>query len=204
VEEGRIVIITGANSGIGKAASYMFAKEGHTVIMACRNLEKSQIVQQEIKEASNNSKVDLMKLDVSSFASIREFCSAFMKRYERLDILIHNAAYFNHGSNYLLSPDHLELTFATNIFGPYLLTELLLKHLSQPKMQKYCMLQVTLLSIFLTIKKSTLTVWQGKWKIQKDLASMICTVSQKWHLSYLPLKWPKNIRNTVLRLTHCK
>lgn len=129
--EGKIVIITGANSGIGKAAAHLFAKGGHTVIMACRNLEKSQPVQQHIMEDSKNDKVELMELDMGSFASIRQFCTKVKESYERLDILIHNAAYFNHGSKYRLSPDNIELTFATNTFGPFLMTELLLEHLKK-------------------------------------------------------------------------
>jgi NAD(P)-dependent dehydrogenase (short-subunit alcohol dehydrogenase family) len=133
VEEGRIVIITGANSGIGKAAAHLFAKAGDTVVMACRNLENSKPIQQEIKKASNNKNIDLMKLDMGSFDSIHQFCSSFKGKYERLDILIHNAAYFNHGAKYRLSPDNIELTFATNTFGPYLMTELLLHHLKKSK-----------------------------------------------------------------------
>ncbi|MDQ0157591.1 SDR family NAD(P)-dependent oxidoreductase [Robertmurraya andreesenii] len=129
--KGKIVIITGANSGIGKAAAFLFAKGGHTVIMACRNLEKSRPVQQQILEESKNDKVELMELDMGSFASIWKFCSEFKERFERLDILIHNAAYFNHGSKYRLSPDNIELTFATNTFGPFFMTELLLEHLKK-------------------------------------------------------------------------
>lgn len=129
--EGRIVLITGANSGIGKAAAHMFAKEGHTVIMACRNIEKSQRVQQEIMESSNNNRVDLMQLDMGSFESIRQFCRKLKEKFNRLDVLIHNAAYYNHGSKYMLSPDNIELTFATNTFGPYLMTELLLEELKK-------------------------------------------------------------------------
>ncbi|MCT2536515.1 SDR family NAD(P)-dependent oxidoreductase [Aquibacillus koreensis] len=127
----RIVVITGANSGIGKTAAHMFAKEGHSVVMACRDLEKSKHVQQEIKEESNNTRIDLLRLDMSSFASIRQFCTVFKEKYERLDVLVHNAAYFNHGSTYRLSPDNIELTFATNTFGPYLMTTLLLEHLKK-------------------------------------------------------------------------
>ncbi|SES11033.1 SDR family oxidoreductase [Salipaludibacillus aurantiacus] len=127
----RTVVITGANSGIGKAAAYRFASEGYTVVMACRNLEKSQNVQKEMVEATGNDRIDLMTLDVASFASISDFCREFKNRYEKLDILIHNAAYFNHGSKHRLSADGLELTFATNVFGPYLMTSLLLGCLSK-------------------------------------------------------------------------
>ncbi|TVQ05431.1 MAG: SDR family NAD(P)-dependent oxidoreductase, partial [Balneolaceae bacterium] len=62
----RVVIITGANSGIGKAAAHRFAKEGHTVIMACRSTVRSQPVLDEVTAGSNNSRVELMQLDMSS------------------------------------------------------------------------------------------------------------------------------------------
>lgn len=127
----RTVIITGANSGIGKAASEIFSEEGHIVIMACRDLEKSRPVQQNIIEKTGNVQVYLEELDVSSFESIRKFCSEYRNKYHSLDILIHNAAYFNHGADYRLSPDGIELTFATNVFGPYLMTMLLKDLLAQ-------------------------------------------------------------------------
>lgn len=73
-----------------------------------------------------------MELDVSSFISIRKFCSEFKLKYQKLDVLIHNAGYFNHGiKSYQFSADNIELTFATNVFGPYLLTELLKNHLTR-------------------------------------------------------------------------
>lgn len=128
----KIVVITGANSGIGKAASLKFATEGYRVIMACRNMVISKAVQKEIIEASNNSNVDLMELDVSSFESIRTFSSAFKNKYPRLDILINNAAYLNHGvKEYKLSSEQIEMSFATNTFGPFLMTDLLADHLEK-------------------------------------------------------------------------
>lgn len=128
----KIVIITGANSGIGKAATIKFAKEGYTVIMACRNLEKSKKVQQELIKLTGNSDIDLLKLDVSSFQSILEFTHAFRNKYKKLDILIHNAAYFNHSErNYQLSDDNIELTFATNTVGPFFMTHLLIDMLKK-------------------------------------------------------------------------
>lgn len=126
----KIVIITGANSGIGKAATIKFCKEGYTVVMACRNLAKSKYVQDEIIKITNNHNLDLLELDVSSFKSIRTFKNNFINKYNHLDILIHNAGHFKHGEkNYQLSADNIELTFATNTFGPFLLTNLLIDHL---------------------------------------------------------------------------
>lgn len=121
---GQTVIITGANSGIGKAATRKFAREGHTVIMACRNLEKSRPVRDQIATETGNDRIHLEKVDMGSFESIREFCRTYREKYQKLDILIHNAAYFNHGAPYKQSPDGIELTFATNVAGPYLMTKL--------------------------------------------------------------------------------
>ena len=130
--EGRTVVITGANSGIGKAAAVRFAACGDRVVMACRDLERSERARQEVMAASGSDRVELMRLDVSSFASVREFCAAFRQWHPVLDVLIHNAGYFNHGiRTYQLSPDGVELTFATNVFGPQLMTELLLEPLSR-------------------------------------------------------------------------
>jgi NAD(P)-dependent dehydrogenase (short-subunit alcohol dehydrogenase family) len=119
----KIVVITGANSGIGKVAAIKFANEGYTVVMACRNLERSKSAQQEIMEASKNPHVELLQLDISSFKSIHQFSTVLKDKYPKLDILIHNAAYLNHGEKqYLLSQDGIELSFATNTVGPFLLT----------------------------------------------------------------------------------
>lgn len=122
----KIVIVTGANSGIGRAAVIRFAEEGYKVIMACRNLEKSKKIQKEVIELTKNKDIDLLELDISSFKSIEDFCFNFKGKYKKLDILIHNAGYFNHGEkNYQLSNDNIELSFATNAFGPFLMTQLL-------------------------------------------------------------------------------
>jgi NAD(P)-dependent dehydrogenase (short-subunit alcohol dehydrogenase family) len=128
----KIVVITGANSGIGKAAAIKFAKEGYTVVMACRNVERSKMVQQEIIEATKNPHIDLLQLDISSFQSIHQFSTVLKDNYPKLDILIHNAAYLNHGEKkYLLSQDGIELSFATNTVGPFLLTRQLISMLEK-------------------------------------------------------------------------
>lgn len=91
------VIITGANSGIGKAAAMKFAAEGFHVILACRNFEKSVPARDEIIAQTGNTSVELMQVEVSSMQSIKKFCVDFSQKYKKLDILIHNAGYFEHG-----------------------------------------------------------------------------------------------------------
>ena len=121
-----IVLITGANSGIGKAAALKFAAEGYRVVMACRNIAAAEAAREQIAAVANRPRVDLMEVDMASFASIRAFCEAYKARYAKLDMLIHNAACMNHGEKaYRLGPDRIELTFATNAFGPFLMTNLL-------------------------------------------------------------------------------
>jgi NAD(P)-dependent dehydrogenase (short-subunit alcohol dehydrogenase family) len=128
----KTVIITGANSGIGRAATIRFAKEGYHIIMACRNLGRGKPALKAISEETGNKTIDLMELDLSSFESIRQFCDLFKQTYSKLDILIHNAGYFKHGEKtYQLSPDGIELSFAVNAFGPYYMTSLLLDELKQ-------------------------------------------------------------------------
>lgn len=121
------IIITGANSGIGKTAAIQYAMHGYRVIMACRNIKISTPVCQEIREKTKNSNIDLIQLDISSKQSIYSFCEAYKKKYDVLDILINNAGHFKHGEiSFQQSIDGLELTFATNLLGPVLLTNLLL------------------------------------------------------------------------------
>jgi NAD(P)-dependent dehydrogenase (short-subunit alcohol dehydrogenase family) len=127
----RTVIITGANSGIGKETALKFAKAGYIVIMACRNLGKSKKVQDEIIAASKNEKVYLMEVDMSAFNSIKSFTDEFKKKFPKLDILVNNAAYFNHGEDYRLNTGNIEITFATNVVGPFLLVYQLKDHLKK-------------------------------------------------------------------------
>ncbi|ERN53672.1 SDR family NAD(P)-dependent oxidoreductase [Alkalihalophilus marmarensis] len=121
----KVVVITGANSGIGRAAAFKFAELGCEVVMACRDKERSKQVQEEIIQTTNNRHVHLMQVDMSSFSSIKEFNKEYKERFNKLDILIHNAAYINHGSPHRLNPDIIELTFATNVLGPFYMNELL-------------------------------------------------------------------------------
>ena len=73
----KIVLITGANSGIGKETTGALAKKGATIIMACRNLEKAEPVCEMIKAESGNPNIEVMKLDLASLKSIRNFTQVY-------------------------------------------------------------------------------------------------------------------------------
>ena len=121
------VVITGANSGIGKAAAIHFAREGYSVIMACRNMVTGEAAREEVKNLTGNQLVELMPLDVSSPESVSRFGKVLREKYPSLDILIHNAGRFHHGFNrYMVNSEGVEMIFAVNTLGPYRLTEMLL------------------------------------------------------------------------------
>ncbi|XP_061390144.1 retinol dehydrogenase 14 [Musca vetustissima] len=123
--EGKTVIITGANSGIGKETARDLAKRGARIIMACRNLETANAVRDEIAKETANNKLIVKKLDLGSFQSVRDFAADILKTESKIDVLIHNAgmALAFRGQT---SVDGIELTMATNHFGPFLLTHLLI------------------------------------------------------------------------------
>lgn len=143
--EGKTIIITGANSGIGKETAKDLAGRGARIIMACRNLETANAVKgkgeltqsiilytkwhslylDEIIKETNNNKVLVKKLDLGSQKSVREFAADIVKTEPKIDVLIHNAgmALAFRGQT---SEDGVELTMATNHYGPFLLTHLLI------------------------------------------------------------------------------
>ncbi len=127
--EGKIVLITGANSGIGKETTRALARQGATIVMACRNLSKANAVCEEIKQESDNPHLKVMHLDLASLSSIREFAARFSDEYKQLDVLSNNAGAFF--LNREETEDGFEKTMGTNHLGPFLLTHLLLPALER-------------------------------------------------------------------------
>ncbi len=122
--EGKICIITGANSGIGKATAIGLAKMNATIIMLCRNRARGEEAQRVIIDLTGNNNVDLLICDLSSQKEIRDFVSEFKSKYQNLHVLINNAGVML--SKKLLSEDGFEMNFAVNHLAPFLLTNLLL------------------------------------------------------------------------------
>ncbi|XP_066504996.1 dehydrogenase/reductase (SDR family) member 13 like 1 [Hoplias malabaricus] len=124
---GKTVIVTGSNTGIGKATALALALRGARVIVACRNKNKGEDAVQEIKRESGNDEVVFMQLDLASMKSIRAFTETFLKAESRLDLLINNAGLAVPGR----TEDGLGLVFGVNHIGPFLLTNLLLDRLKE-------------------------------------------------------------------------
>ena len=126
----KVVIVTGANSGIGKQASIQLAQCGAIVVMACRSMERGAPALVDVRAQSGSPQVYLMQVDMSSQESIRHFAKEFLERYGQLHVLIHNAANFDHSQKRPVpTVDGIETVFATNHLGPFLLTHLLLDRL---------------------------------------------------------------------------
>lgn len=130
--EGKTVVITGANTGIGKETAVDLAARGARVIIGCRNLEKGTEALKEIQDRSGNRNVFLEKLDLASLESVRTFADKILNSEPRLDILINNAGVM--ACPYQKTQDGFEMQFGVNHLGHFLLTLLLLDRLksSQP------------------------------------------------------------------------
>lgn len=128
----KTIIITGANSGIGKAASIQLAELGAHVVMMCRNKERGEQALQDVRSASNSDKVELILVDMSSQTSVHKTVDDFLGKHSRLDVIIHNAANFDHSQKKpVINADGLETVFATNHVNIFLMTELLLETLKK-------------------------------------------------------------------------
>lgn len=125
--EGKIVLITGANSGLGFEASLALAKKRATVVMACRNAAKGEEALQQIKRDVPDAQLVVESLDLASLQSIQTFATKFTSHYGRLDVLLNNAGVM--APPYGTTEDGFELQIGTNHFGHFALTGLLLERL---------------------------------------------------------------------------
>ena len=122
--DGKTVIITGGNTGIGKETAIELATRGAKVIIGCRSKERGDKAVIDIKKQSGNDKVYLKLIDLSSFKSVRAFAQDVLETEERLDILINNAGIFK--VPFQKTEDGFEMHFQVNHLGHFLLTQMLI------------------------------------------------------------------------------
>jgi NAD(P)-dependent dehydrogenase (short-subunit alcohol dehydrogenase family) len=122
----KLVIVTGPTSGIGKEIAMGLAGLGADLVLACRDVDRGKQTAEEISRRTNAANVAVMHIDTSDQRSIRDFARQFRRAHSRLDVLINNAG-INRGTQPRQnSIDNVELTFATNVLGYFLLIRELL------------------------------------------------------------------------------
>lgn len=126
---GRTYVVTGANSGIGRVTVEQLAKQGATVVLACRRVEEGERARAEIAAAGAKGKVEVAALDLAKLASVRDFAASFLAKHDALHGLVNNAGVMNTPRG--KTADGFETQLGTNHLGHYLLTQLLLDRLKE-------------------------------------------------------------------------
>jgi NAD(P)-dependent dehydrogenase (short-subunit alcohol dehydrogenase family) len=121
--DGKVVLVTGASSGLGFAAAEGFARLGATVRLLARDERRGETARTQIAAQSGNGDVQLDLCDLAELDSVRRYAQLLRAQTPRLDVLVNNAGALPHERT--VSADGIELTFATNVVGPFLLTNLL-------------------------------------------------------------------------------
>ncbi len=118
---GRVCLVTGGNAGLGRATSEALARRGATVRLLCRNAGRAEEARDEIRRTTGNPKVDFDVVDLSDLGSVRRFVAG--GSVPKVHVLVHNAGVLP--PRRILSAEGFELTLATHVIGPHLLTNLL-------------------------------------------------------------------------------
>jgi NAD(P)-dependent dehydrogenase (short-subunit alcohol dehydrogenase family) len=125
--KGKTVIVTGGNAGIGKATAIALAKKGANLVITSRSEDKAKAAVSEIRKSSGSELVDFVSIDLSSQKSVRKAAEVIKTKCPKIDVLINNAGCYV--SDLQLNEDGLEMQFATNHLGHFLLTNLLMDNL---------------------------------------------------------------------------
>jgi NAD(P)-dependent dehydrogenase (short-subunit alcohol dehydrogenase family) len=124
---GKVCVVTGANTGIGRAIARELARRSATVVLVCRSAERGEEARAAISGETGNTKLEVLVCDLASLASVRAAAAQFLARHARLDVLVNNAGIFAPARE--MTPEGLEKTFVTNYLSHFLLTNLLLDRL---------------------------------------------------------------------------
>jgi NAD(P)-dependent dehydrogenase (short-subunit alcohol dehydrogenase family) len=130
-QTGKIVIITGATSGLGKEATRVLSEKGATVILAVRNPQKAEAVAAQILKNNATAKIDIRGMDLGNLDSIKSFADKILNDYDQLDILINNAGVMM--CPYSKTKDGFEIQMGTNHLGHFALTGHLMPLLKKTK-----------------------------------------------------------------------
>lgn len=122
-----VIIVTGASAGIGKAIVQRLADCGIRIVMACRNLEKSMTVKAALEQCNAGADIEILSLDLASFASIRQFAATIAQKKYSINTLINNAGVLP--AKFSLTEDGFETAIGVNYLGLFLLNDLLIPYM---------------------------------------------------------------------------
>lgn len=122
-----VALVTGATSGIGRALAEALAAAGATVGIVARDAERCELARSAIASSTGNQSVEVFVGDLSSLASVHQLASSMAAKHSAVDVLIHCAGIYTRRR--IVTADGLETMFATNVVGPFLLTNLLMHEL---------------------------------------------------------------------------
>ena len=127
----KIILITGATSGIGKETALGLANLGAIIVFTTRDVIKGEKTKKELIAKTNNKNIHMLTCDLASFESIKNCCNEFKSKFDKLHVLINNAGVWDFKRKE--SKDGIENIFAVNYLAPFLMTELLLDLLIKSK-----------------------------------------------------------------------
>jgi NAD(P)-dependent dehydrogenase (short-subunit alcohol dehydrogenase family) len=127
--QGKFVVITGSNAGIGKETAVGVASLGATVVLACRNQEKAEAAAADIRSRSGNPDIHIVPLDLADLGSVQAAAADILGRWDKIEVLINNAG--GVWSEREVTAQGIERTFAVNHLGHFYLTRLLLDRITQ-------------------------------------------------------------------------
>lgn len=122
--DGKVVLVTGATSGLGLAATEGFARLGASLRLLARSEERGERARAQVVAATGNHDVAVVLCDLSDLGAVRDCAGRLIAEEPRLDVLVNNAGLLP--AERTLSPDGIEVAFATNVLGPFLLTNMLI------------------------------------------------------------------------------
>lgn len=181
VLRGKTVIITGANTGIGKQTAIDLAKRDARVILACRNAQAGEKTSKEIRKLTDNEQVVFKQLDLASFSSIREFAATVLSEEQRIDVLVNNAGVFMMPLR--RSQDGVEMHLAVNYLGHFLLTNLLLERLKEAPSARVINVAADIPSWLANINFDDINSERSYNRVRAVVQSKTCVLLATRHLS---------------------
>ncbi len=127
--QGKTVLITGADGGIGRETTKALARKGATIIMACIDLNYAKPVYEDIIEESGNKKIEMMQVDLASLSSIREFTRHFSNRYQQLNVLINNAGVIRDKSFLKMTRQDWDVVMTVNVDSLFVTSKAVIPHM---------------------------------------------------------------------------